>query len=374
MKSAYLIYTRYYDFENNCLTIGGVQTYIEGLCDVLVSLGYSCVVYQTGNSNQTIKLSQNVSVCQIDTTHDKTRDKKIKTLVKNIENLYNDESDLLIFLANEITCKNNASKSIAIQHGISWDYLYDKKLSNLKILVHHFLKGKNSFKLIKRLNDVKNLVCVDHNFPNWLRATAIKCDTRSVVIPNFTKIAPIFDKPNDRINVIFARRFFDYRGTRIFAPAIFNILKKYQDVYVTIAGDGPDENYLRETLKDFGDKVNFIRYMANESLLVHKDMHIALVPTIGSEGTSLSLLEAMSSQCAVICTDTGGLSNIVIDGYNGLFIERHAIDLEEKIAMLVDDAGLRKKLSENAYETVKNGFSYDKWKERWSRVIKNLNN
>ncbi len=373
MKSAYLIYTKYYDFENARLTIGGVQTYIEGLCDVLVEEGYTCKIYQTGDKNNTIELSNKVSVCQVDTSKYKTRSKKIQSVYDSIERIYNDDNDLLIFLANEIICDNNASKSIAIQHGISWDYLYDKKLSKIRNIAHYFIKAKNSFKIIKRLNGVKTLVCVDHNFPNWLRSTAIKCDTSCMVIPNFTKIAPRCEKPSETINIIFARRFFSYRGTRIFGPAILNVLQKYSNVEVTIAGDGPDEEYLREILKGYENRVKFVRYKTNESLSVHKDMHIALVPTIGSEGTSLSLLEAMSARCAVICTDAGGLSNIVLDGFNGLFTERNSEELEEKISYLIENENVRKTIADNAYETVKQGFSYESWKNRWKKVIQKVN-
>ncbi|WP_420491566.1 glycosyltransferase [Neobacillus drentensis] len=41
---------------------------------------------------------------------------------------------------------------------------------------------------------------------------------------------------------------------------------------------------------------------------------------LGSEGTSLSLLEAMAAKCAEIATNVGGMTNIILDNYNGLII------------------------------------------------------
>lgn len=369
MKTVYLIYTKYYDFDNDKLTIGGVQTYIKGLGEVCQEMGFLCKVYQTGDFSKEITLENGIHICQVDTKDKKKRKQKIRQVVNQIMKEYNDEEDLLIFLANEITCENAASRTIALQHGISWDYLYDKPLSKLRNIIHYTLKSKSAFELIKNLSHVKCLVCVDYNFPNWVRSTAIKCDTELKVIPNFTKIAPVFEKPTDRVNIIFARRFFPFRGTRVFGPAIANILAKYDNVYVTIAGDGPDEEYLRDTVKDYLDRITFIKYSADEALTIHADKHIALVPTIGSEGTSLSCLEAMSAQCAVICTDTGGLSNIVLDGYNGLFIERNASDLEEKIEYLIQNENIRKSIANHAYEVAQQTFSYEIWKKKWKKVI-----
>ena len=255
---------------------------------------------------------------------------------------YNDKEDMLIFLANEIACENAASKSIALQHGISWDWLTKLNLSKAREIAHFCVKAKDSYKIIDNLKHVKRLVCVDHNFPNWLRSTAVKCDTPFTVIPNFTSIAEPCEKPKGKINIIFARRFFEYRGTRIFAPAIKMVLEKHSNVYVTIAGSGPDEELIREDLRGFEDRVNITEYAASETLEIHKDKHIAVVPTIMSEGTSLSLLEAMSAQCAVICTDVGGLSNIVIDGFNGVFCEPTVDDVAEKISELIENEEKRR--------------------------------
>ena len=369
MASVYLIYTHYYNFNTHTVSIGGVQTYIQHLCDVYQAMGFSCKIYQAGENLQEEELRPGVRVVEVDTGNCKSRTSKMECIVEKIEETYCDAEDMLVFLANEITCKNKASKSIALQHGISWDSLYKKPLSKLRNIAHFAIKAKNAYGKIERLQHVKRLVCVDHNFPNWLRSTAIRCNTAMTVIPNFTDIAPLYTKPDGRINIIFARRFFDYRGTRVFAPAIKRILESYDNVYVTLAGTGPDEAYMLETLKTYADRVEVIQYAADEALTVHSDQHIAVIPTMGSEGTSLSLLEAMSAQCAVVCTDVGGLSNIILDGYNGVFAEPEEEALAKKIAELIDDGEKRKALATKAYETVKGAFSLDIWKARWKEVI-----
>lgn len=370
--NAYFIYTKYYDFEAGHATVGGVQTYLQGLFPVFESLGYACYLYQLGDRKAEVKLADGTTVRQINTKDDGDRQKQISHLVAEIMNAYCDDEDLLVFMANEITCPNTATRSIAIQHGISWDMLQNNSRPEWRNKISFGFKAKRSYDIIRKLYDVKHLVCVDHNFPNWLRATTPRFHLPMTVIPNFTAIAEKSQKPTDKINIIFARRFFSYRGTRLFAPAAAAILKEFPSVHVTVAGSGPDEEYIKETLAPYKEQVTFTRYDASETLQIHKDKHIAVVPTQSSEGTSLSLLEAMSSQCAAVSTDIGGLSNIVIDGYNALYAEPTVEDLTEKIRLLVTDATLRQRLAGNAYETVKHGFSYDLWAQRWKTVIRKI--
>lgn len=199
-----------------------------------------------------------------------------------------------------------------------------------------------------------------------------KGSEKLIVIPNFSEIAPPIDKPVEPIKIIFARRLFPYRGTRVFTEAIKKVLAEFPFVEVTVAGDGPDEPWMREQLIDF-HQVSFIRYNSNESIDIHSDKHIAVVPTVGSEGTSLSLLEAMSAQCAVICTDVGGMTNIVLDRYNGLIVKAgDSISLYEAIKRMIIDKNLRNMIAANAYSTVKQSFSKDLWQYKWKECLRSF--
>lgn len=158
------------------------------------------------------------------------------------------------------------------------------------------------------------------------------------------------------------------RGTRLFADAAANILRKYPSVSIIIAGTGPDEGYMRGKLEEFPN-VTFTSYSAENSVKFHSKYDIAVVPTVKHEAISLSLLEAMAAGCAVISTNIGGITNAIIDGYNGLMISPIQSELEEAMEKLITSQELRDKLSDNAYQTVKEGFSYAKWSEKWLKVI-----
>lgn len=371
MSTVHIICGKYYDLDKKEYTVGGIQTYISALRTIISQLGLDCIIYQNSERDcETIIDDTKIISVKADSSL-----KDLKRVRKSFEkcmNNFDNSQDILLFSTDTRIIPNKVSRSIAIQHGINWDMPTHEDFSPLMSDLYIFSKARLTYKIISNLRKVKRVVCVDHNFPNWLRASCAYQTVKIDVIPNFTQIAEENKKTDDKINIIFARRFEKYRGTRIFAESIKKIIEGYSNVYVTFAGTGPDEKFLKDTFVNDLDRVEFITYKSGESLKVHADKHIAVVPTIGSEGTSLSLLEAMSAQCAVICTDVGGMSNIVLDGYNGLIADRNSESLYYCIKKLIDDEQIRKILSKRAYETVKEAFSYEVWREKWKLIFQSM--
>lgn len=365
---AHIIYLNYLNPTGKTLSIGGIQTYITSLSKVLRELGFEIHIYQQAAVDFDVVFNQCfVHGVKIETT----RAKKISNLIfKRYGSTFSKSEDIIIFGSEVMNVPCPGYKSIAIQHGISWDIPFEGDVSQTKFLFKYIVKALKALKLIKRIAHTETLVCVDYNFINWYRALVAKPQVELLAIPNFTAI-PSPDsliKPNN-CKIIFARRFFPYRGTRIFARAAKRVLEKYQDIEITVAGSGPDETYMREILGN-NQRVDFIQYSSNDSLKIHANKDIAVVPTVGSEGTSLSLLEAMASKCAVVCSDVGGMTNIVLDGYNGLIISATEDSIYNALCKLIDDVNLRKSIADNAYLTVANSFSLEKWESSWKEAIK----
>lgn len=106
---------------------------------------------------------------------------------------------------------------------------------------------------------------------------------------------------------------------------------------------------------------------------IFRHMDIALIPTKGTEGTSLSCLEAMAAGCAVITTCVGGLSDLIIDGFNGLLIKPTAENLINAIEYLIQNEAERNRLSQNAKLTAE-AFDIRRWKQKWQKVISKVFN
>lgn len=277
--------------------------------------------------------------------------------------------DILIFATDFLIEQSKFKNIIAINHSVSWDEAEIGSAGTLSNCAQALKCALRAMVKTQRYRHCTKLVCVDYNFLNWYRTQVKAVPPYFTCIPNHAEVLPLKpEKDINNISIVFARRLVYDRGTRLFADASANILNKYPSISITVAGKGPDENYMREKLGGFTN-VNFTSYSAEDSVNFHSKYNIAVVPTIMHEGTSLSLLEAMSAGCAVVSSNVGGLSNIIIDGYNGLMINPVQSELEEALERLITSPELRQKLSDNAYQTVKEGFSYEKWRERWLKVI-----
>jgi glycosyltransferase involved in cell wall biosynthesis len=371
-NKAFIIYERYYYFELNRIVSGGVQTYISNLLPLLSEEGYSCTVFQFGAQDECneIKL-ENCVVKSVPGSIVKGIF-QTKTVLDYINQDFDTKNDLLIFADHILAEENNAEHSLSIQHGIHWDIKKEESRKDIRMFLS---KARFAYNEHERMKYLKQVVCVDYNFLNWYRAQVDVPNNNCVVIPNFTKIADVNVKPDDKVNIIFARRFVKHRGTRVFAEAVERLLPEYDNIEITIAGRGPDEEYLHNKLDKWRECIFFTQYTADQSLDIHADKHIAVVPTVGSEGTSLSLLEAMSAQCAVVCTDVGGMTNIVVNRYNGIMVS--AGDVEQlyfAIKELIDKPSKRVKIAAVGYETVKCAFSYERWANQWREIISNIKN
>ncbi|MBR5778868.1 MAG: glycosyltransferase family 4 protein [Bacteroidales bacterium] len=363
---AHIIYANFLKPNGIGLNIGGIETYIINLSEVLYTMGFNVNIYQRGDIKFETKYGYYNIIGVVNNNIHTFKYDIFNECIQRCNKL----EDIIIFASEEFIVKKKGYKTIGIQHGISWDIptIQKSSFNYFRIFLNKVFRA---WIRIHRVNKVETMVCVDYNFINWYRALSAYPKTKLVAIPNFT-IVPENEELNKKstefVDIIFARRFQPYRGTRIFAKAAKRILEEYQNVRITFAGEGPDEIYLKQLFEN-ESRVSIFSYESSKSLEIHSSKHIAVVPTIGSEGTSLSLLEAMAARCAVIATNVGGMTNIVLDHYNGLLIDPDENSLYIAIKELLDKQILREYLAKKGYETVSNTFSIEKWKEMWEKII-----
>ena len=203
------------------------------------------------------------------------------------------------------------------------------------------------------------------------------------VIPNFSHSLISKDELNSKLatysgvkSIIFARRFVDYRGTRLFANVALRLINKYPYLKITFAGEGPDNEYLKDVFKNISN-VNITSFQYKDSIKVSYNYDISVVPTIFSEGTSLSLCEAMASGCYPVVTHVGGMTNIIVDKFNGslsYISEDDFYDTLEKVILMDREDFIS--VVNNAYNTIYYSLSIDVWRKRWidyiNLVVKNI--
>ncbi len=373
MKTA-IIYANFFNPRGTELRIGGVETYLSHLGNLIAERGGEPILFQAAEvpfEKQVGPLTV-VGVASSGILRRNIRRNLFQTAVSRIRF----GKDVLIFGSDQMSVPVRDSKCILIQHGIGWDLpeTFQPGGSMKKVLSPRMHKRWAGFLARRHFGNCPNRVCVDYNFPNWYRTqVADGLGDNTWVIPNFVAIPPGFSPSLPRswqtpTRIIFARRFVDYRGSRLMAAVAAQLLARHTDIEFSFAGEGPDEEWLKNAFAD-EPRVTVMKYSADDALQIHSEHDIAVVPSLGSEGTSLSLAEAMAAGCAVVATNIGGMTNMVIDGYNGSLVNPNEEELVRVLENLIADPVTRQRLARKAFDTAHTAFSLQRWKEAWTNVL-----
>ena len=71
-----------------------------------------------------------------------------------------------------------------------------------------------------------------------------------------------------------------------------------------------------------------------------------------------------------VSSDFGNVKNFIIDSENGM-LAKDEKEWYEKLIYLIDNFDIRKKIGNNARETIKKRFSMDKIKNQYLDILKN---
>ena len=170
---------------------------------------------------------------------------------------------------------------------------------------------------------------------------------------------------NRRLNLLYAGRLTPYKGVHTTIKAMAKLVfdQGLQNISLSVAGSGAVEyeNHLRLLVTQAGltDYVSFLGQVpfAEMPKLLRK-FDVLLVPSTWPEPFARMVLEGMISGLTVVATPTGGTTEILKDGNNGLlFAPDDADDLAQKIASLVADPELRRRLAHIGQQTVIERFT-----------------
>lgn len=350
----------FFDLDGNNMFYGGAERYLIELVHLIRNQGYDPVVYQAGNSNW-VRYYSDIRVqgmsCGGDFRH---FNEQFHSLVPpGVLTIY-----LTFYLANPY-CH---PRSIGISHGIYWD---DAPFQT------PLVQGQKLKDILTALANLERVVSVDTNTVNWVRSFQLKLADKFTYIPNFVdpqQFCPPENKtgkPNaGRLIILYPRRLYEPRGFWLVAEILPELVEKYTYVDFHFVGkaDPEEEKAIRALIERHPGRVHWYFLAPERMHEAYQKADITIIPTLHSEGTSLSCLEALASGNAVIATNVGGLPDLVLPGYNGLLIEPNAAALRRALQQLIEDEDLRLCLGRRGRQ-VAEVFSLERWQAQWQQTL-----
>lgn len=149
----------------------------------------------------------------------------------------------------------------------------------------------------------------------------------------------------------------------------FLIQHKIKMVFV---GMGEMENELNELIMTnrLNDYIRIAGWVSRENIPDYYQMADAYIISSDYEGTSLSLLEAMFNELAIIGSNAPGINRMLIHENNALLYDTNNTDeLAAEIMRLFSDDLLRNKISMQAYSDFKIKYSFELMMGKYEEIF-----
>ena len=165
--------------------------------------------------------------------------------------------------------------------------------------------------------------------------------------------------------ILICTRNFDIRvhGVEYFIRAVPAVLKRRPDVRVILVGSGPLEHEYRKLVNELNidNFVHFAGWLDKSQLAEHLNAADIYVSTSLSDGTSCSLLEAMSCALPVVVTDVPSYFEWVEDGVTGYIVPRKDENqLVKAITDLLENPELQKEMGERNLQIANKRADWEK--------------
>lgn len=136
-----------------------------------------------------------------------------------------------------------------------------------------------------------------------------------------------------------------------------------ENIKLLVIGIGDEEQVLKQSAKDLSvqQRVIFLGFVNQKTIPIYlKACDIFVRPSL-SEGFGNSFIEAMAAGIPVIATPVGGITDFLVDKKTGLLCDvSNPEDIAVKIKEMISNPELKNSLIKNAYEMVKEKYTWEK--------------
>jgi glycosyltransferase involved in cell wall biosynthesis len=181
----------------------------------------------------------------------------------------------------------------------------------------------------------------------------------SVVQPGIEMRNSIFNQnekfKKNNLKIGYIGRIVKEKGLRELIKAISILKLTYPKVKLIIAGYGKYLEELKSLSKKLlvEDEIVFLGEVT-DPWQFYESVDILVLPSY-FEALPLILIEAMAAGTVVVASNVGGISELIIDGHNGILLKQISPDsIAESVSGLIENNELMTKCRDSGYETTKN--------------------
>ncbi len=350
----------FFDWDGEKLFTGGAERYVAELAELIRQMGASARIVQNAH-RPFVRDYRGIEVVGVPAA----AAMDLRAMPAGFRETVRDAALVIASPVELALGLDVEAPVIGINHGIYWDR------PELWFESHDHARERW---MIDAVRACLACVCVDTNFYNWTRCLDAGAAERLRYIPNFVdleRFSPVdkrFDQP--ALEVLFPRRFCEERGFRDVVEAFDELLPRHPGLVLHLCGSGPEEGeaLARAFVERHAGRVVRSELEMDAMTVAYAASHIVLVPTRFAEGTSLSCIEAMATNNAIVTTPVGGLGNLVVDGYNGVVVPPGREGIVQAIDRLVADRALLSRLARAAID-VAPAFGKERWAARWRTLL-----
>jgi len=197
------------------------------------------------------------------------------------------------------------------------------------------------------------------NFPRHkIKIVYNGIDDSEYLLPRNPRLKTALEIPNDAFVLGTVARLDPIKNQKMMIRALELLGQFRSEIFLLIIGDGPE----RENLEEFASELGLASHVIftgfrEDAAMFYKITDIFLLTSF-SEGTAMTLLEAMASGLPCIATDVGGNPEIVMNGETGFIIpSRDEKILAEKIRELLGNDLMRKRMGKAGRKRFEENFT-----------------
>lgn len=353
--------------------VGGIETYIDRLAHRLVQMGYHPILINCNYMNlPDVEEKEGMTILRLPVySIFKNRypipkkNKRFKQLMKKLDTyeivsvIVNTRFHLTSHIGAKYAKKRGVSAYL-IEHGSKYVTLDHK-------FIDFFANRYEDFLTWRMKPKIKGFYGVSQACSDWLQHFHIQAAGTWYNSINIDQEVPT-KKEHDGVRYFFAGRLIRQKGVDNILQAFMKLRKEKEDIYLTIAGDGPLLEKYKQEYPD--DHIQFVGRISNEKVLeTLAESDVFLYPPLWPEGLPSSILEAGMMECMTIGTDQGGIKEIIEDGKNGLIVEGTSEALYQAMKEMYDDPAYRESLARNLRKTIETKFS---WQNTAKKILKDM--